>query len=633
MTRSLPLTLALLLALASPLRSDPPEAPPCEWTILMYAMADCDLEGFMVDDLIEAVQAKPSDRIRVVVQIDRAEESEPERSYSGRPVGGLPAWTSTKRLLVEGGGKVVELADLGEADMGNPKTLADFVAWGFREYPSERTMLVLGDHGMGWPGFGGDESHEDKGFTLAEIAEGLTAGMNQAGVQRLDLLGFDCCLMAGLDVLHALRSFARWMIASAELEPGYGWHYEAFLTALADRPEMDGAELGKVVCDSYQDFFRKHRDVDVREEGADVTLALFDLERVPDLVSATEALAERMTGLMEAKGRPAWLAVAKAFRKAGEYDPGDEPSFFYDLENVAAGLKGRGADAECAALRKALRAAILHKVAGPGHAGGCGLSVYFPQEQQDYEASYPESAFSPAWVALISEHLGIEIEDSSAPGISDVAAEDIDLAEGEATSVTGKLSGEDVAEVCFVLAVERENEEVIIGRYPVAPEGTDLEEPFDGTWPAIGDARNQVLAPVTSFELTDEKEEIWRLQIPALYRDLKGKDWIRVDLHFLVDWNGGEFSGQFVYAFEDTEHGPAPVDIATGGKIKPVYLVVNDQGEEEERPAEDGATLTVGEDGLDLVEEELEPGSYLVGFTVEDYAGNVAEELVEVEVR
>jgi hypothetical protein len=42
------------------------------------------------------------------------------------------------------------IEDLGEANMGDGNVLGEFVRWSMFNYPAERYMLVLWDHGDGW---------------------------------------------------------------------------------------------------------------------------------------------------------------------------------------------------------------------------------------------------------------------------------------------------------------------------------------------------------------------------------------------------------------------------------------------------------------------------------------------------
>lgn len=81
------------------------------------------------------------------------------------------------------------------------------------------------DHGGGWTGMGADETNDEDGLGIDEIAQGLDEGMAAAGVSTLDLLGFDACLMATYEVASTLAPYADYMVASEELEPGHGWNY------------------------------------------------------------------------------------------------------------------------------------------------------------------------------------------------------------------------------------------------------------------------------------------------------------------------------------------------------------------------------------------------------------------------
>lgn len=57
--------------------------------------------------------------------------------------------------------------------------------------------------------------------------------------------------MASIDVANIVYGFARYMVASEDLEPGNGWQYTAMLEALAHEPDMEAAKLGRIICDTY----------------------------------------------------------------------------------------------------------------------------------------------------------------------------------------------------------------------------------------------------------------------------------------------------------------------------------------------------------------------------------------------
>lgn len=132
-----------------------------KWLVMLYQDADDEvLEQDIFLDLNEAEKVGSTDRVTIVAQLDR---------YRGA-FQGDGNWTSARRYLVAQdndlnaiGSQMV--ADLGEVDMADGNNLADFVTWAMGEYPADRTVLVLSDHGMGWPGGWSDPAPatEDRG--------------------------------------------------------------------------------------------------------------------------------------------------------------------------------------------------------------------------------------------------------------------------------------------------------------------------------------------------------------------------------------------------------------------------------------------------------------------------------------
>ena len=86
---------------------------------------------------------------------------------------------------------------LEETNTGNPEVLANFILWGMENYPANRYLLILWNHGGGWwqdprrsiaydDTSGGDalENQELKGV-LSMISQKIGKG--------IDILGMDAC--------------------------------------------------------------------------------------------------------------------------------------------------------------------------------------------------------------------------------------------------------------------------------------------------------------------------------------------------------------------------------------------------------------------------------------------------------
>ena len=143
--------------------------------------------------------------------------------------------------------KLTEVGQLELASMGESSTLADFVGFGIKEYPADRTMLLLWDHGGGTlKGACFDENYGSDKLTVPEMAQGLKDGL--AG-KRLSAIGFDACLMADYEVAQASAPYADMLVASQALEMGAGWDYAALVKSLSQ--SGDSKALGQSICDAY----------------------------------------------------------------------------------------------------------------------------------------------------------------------------------------------------------------------------------------------------------------------------------------------------------------------------------------------------------------------------------------------
>jgi hypothetical protein len=192
-----------------------------------------------------------------------------------------------------------------------------------------------------------------------------------AGVQ-FELAGFDACLMSTMETAAALTPYARYLVASQELEPGTGWDYTAWLNALAANPKSDGLAVGTTICDS---FYAK-----CAAGGTEslATLAVTDLSKVPVLISAFDAMAEEMKGFTSVteKLQPLTQAIMRAENYGGNNDSEGYTNMvdLGDLTQCAEGVLSDTGDS----LLTALFTAVPYHVAGEGRKRSNGLSIYVP---------------------------------------------------------------------------------------------------------------------------------------------------------------------------------------------------------------------------------------------------------------
>ncbi len=359
------------------------------WTVLVYSIADTDLEPFMMQDVTEMGSVGTSANLNMVALVDRAAD------YSSDPVLGLPDWQGAKLLQI-GAGTAEVIEDYGDLDTGDPAVLSDFIARGIAENPAEHYSLIISDHGASWPGVGGDESAGGNGLTLAEIASGIRSGLDSAGVDKLDLLGFDACLMASYEVAASMVPVAERMVASQELEPGHGWDY-ASLGLLADSNPADADALGKSIIDGFQ--------AQAKVEGTDseITLSLIDLTKMAPLEEAvasfSQAVDERAAQVAPVIG--ASLATTLGFGRSP--DP-QQDTHMADLGQLVSkiGVDALDVSPQADAVLRALGDVVIDSTQGASTLGATGLSIYFPPSQDLLSGDYAGVVGDSPWSMLLN---------------------------------------------------------------------------------------------------------------------------------------------------------------------------------------------------------------------------------------
>ena len=125
-------------------------------------------------------------------------------------------------------------------------------------------------------------------LSLGDLTGALTQALPQAGVDKLDLIGFDACLMGQLDVFQPLAPFADFAVGSEELTPGSGWDYRAILGQLADEPAMDGSRLAQQIAANFVDYYT------LVEPDDFVTMTAVNLAQMDEVETAVTQLAQTL---------------------------------------------------------------------------------------------------------------------------------------------------------------------------------------------------------------------------------------------------------------------------------------------------------------------------------------------------
>ncbi len=144
--------------------------------------------------------------------------------------------------LHEGMPYVIESKEL--FNMGDPNTLSYFLNYTYQSFPADQYSLILWDHGGGpINGYGVDEVYKDRLF----IDEFKVAFENSPFKKsnKLEWIGFDACVMAGIEYAECFKDYSNYLISSQEVSSGAGWNYTVMET-LSEKP-YSGEEAGKII--------------------------------------------------------------------------------------------------------------------------------------------------------------------------------------------------------------------------------------------------------------------------------------------------------------------------------------------------------------------------------------------------
>ncbi|MBC7543248.1 MAG: hypothetical protein H7338_11010 [Candidatus Sericytochromatia bacterium] len=301
------------------------------------------------------------------------------------------------------------LANDPTADMGDAKTFQTFLEKVQARAAGQGKVYVdLWDHGGSYLGLGPD-TNSGKKLSLAEMKEALTATNFKA-----DIIGFDACLMASLEVAMAVKDHFAYMVASEETEPGHGWDYTPILEMMGKVPTATAVDLGKLVVDTFIDSPR-HATTNGR------TLSIIDLSKVDAVARSVDRLASTFTSALN-DVYAGILTAASQSQTYGAHGKGGT-EYALDLAHFASSVKmnqpttATSADSVMAAVTDA----VVYTRENGDKPNSKGMSIYSVANLKyyDYQLYKADNAASPGWLRFVDAFMSKGKADTSAPVISD----------------------------------------------------------------------------------------------------------------------------------------------------------------------------------------------------------------------
>ena len=121
------------------------------------------------------------------------------------------------------------ITEYGKVDSGSKEFFATCLKEAMTKFPADNICVVLNNHGAGYLGLLCDYS-EDTIMSNNSLKEAIKEVEESTG-KKVNILGFDACLMAEIETAYEYKDVTDYIIASEELTSSIGWHYEEILTS------------------------------------------------------------------------------------------------------------------------------------------------------------------------------------------------------------------------------------------------------------------------------------------------------------------------------------------------------------------------------------------------------------------
>ena len=394
-----------------------------DWTVAVYLDGDNDLEKFSLIDLNE-MELGIQGNVNVIVLVDRAEGYD---TTDGD-------WTDARVYRISSDANKTAIASSviaqpGEINMGDPGVLESFLTTTLRSFPARKTALVLWNHGGGWAVHATDhgvpgQDHGTDHLTLPELSSSLSGALGNAGLQKLDIIGFDMCLMAQYEVAVELAPFGDVLVASQATEPGDGWPYDRLLPAFANS-RNDSREIASHIVDVFDAYYRERQE-------AITTLSAFDLSELDGFTSRLDNLLAKIDddlpriwpdvsrSIFFAEGYAARSDLQRSNQALASIDLLDA------LRRMEQNTEKFPATRELRSLESALNKLVITSRNSSLRRRSNGLAVYAPVNESVYNEAYNELASSnkSQWRTFLGKLHALQSAQDKPPVIRDMALVD-----------------------------------------------------------------------------------------------------------------------------------------------------------------------------------------------------------------
>lgn len=327
-----------------------------DWTIMVYLCADNNLDAVGYQDFNDMETVGSTDDVNIIVAADF------DAHFSDQGIYNVTYDTS--------GTINSQYIAAFSPDCGLPGVLLGFIQTAQSFAPANNYLLILWNHGAGYPGVCFDDDPGGNWLTMAEIESVLA----DPSITDVDIVAFDACLMAQIEVAYQLVGETDYVVFSEDTIPLSGFPYQEWLPDVVNSPSITPASLCTQLVTRYHTAYNTggiYYDPNVGNVG----LSAVQTSSIGAVGTALDTFSSALlpTATLEAQ----YGAISYAIGQAQAFTD----LTFIDLGGFASAAAGAITDATIAGYASALNTAHLTAVTDEAHLSGLpgstGMAIAF----------------------------------------------------------------------------------------------------------------------------------------------------------------------------------------------------------------------------------------------------------------
>ena len=407
------------------------------WTFIVYMAGDNDLRSFASRNIRQMAAIGSNENINILVHLDIRINNN---------------YKVTRRYLIEKN-KVTHVnandPKTQRMDSGDEKTLISCCEWAINNYPADNYALIFWNHGTGVLdpergrvinpssffefnpatnmfdldrsiGFLEAINEDERGICwddstghyltnqkLDRALEHVRTNLLNGG--KLQIIGFDACLMSMLEVANIAKKHADFMVSSQEVELGTGWNYAHVLAPFTEQAPT-AEELAQSIVHVYKQSYQ--------QLTKDYTLSALKLQHIALIEKNIDDVARILLECLNVQQHNSVKNSLKASRNKLLCTHFDEPSYIdmhHFYENLEGNLQHFNLSSNTKLItilrekliegKKLIKQAVVANVVGPHLSKAQGISVYFPERSM--HSSYAKTTFAQSnnWIVMLKKYL------------------------------------------------------------------------------------------------------------------------------------------------------------------------------------------------------------------------------------